>query len=129
MKKNAILSIILLPMLLSACIYAETYRPESVVLVTLTNINIVCKSTYPKIYIGAGSHQLISDCTYRLVFDETGGGSTHFLGKKIREFDPWTDDRMVLTVDDIEYKFSIEDIKKMPTIVEGDSVVYQLNIH
>ncbi len=78
MKKNVILSIFLLPMLLSACIYAETYRPKAIVLVTLTNTNIECKSSHPKIYIGAGSHQLISDCTYRLVFDETGGGSTHF---------------------------------------------------
>ncbi len=88
----------------------------------------MCEATHPKIWIGAGSHQLISDCIYRLVFDEVNGGSTYFLGKKIKESNPWTGDRMILTIDNTEYKFSIEDIKKMPTIVEGDSVVYQLNI-
>ena len=66
---------------------------------------------------------------YRLVFDRARGGAKFFLGKKIKESNPWTGDRMVLTIDDMEYRFSIEDIKEMPTTIEGDSVVYQLNIY
>lgn len=128
MKQNIILSIFLLPILLYACIHAQTYRPEATLIVSLKDMNIVCEATHPKIYIGAGSYQLISGCTYRLVFEEANGGSSHFLGKKIKEADPWTGKRMVLTVDNVEYKFSVEEIKNMPTIQIGDSVIYQLNI-
>lgn len=129
MKKNVVLVIALLPILFYACIHTQTSSPEATLLVSLKKMNIKCEATHPNIRIGAGSHQLISDCTYRLFFDKARGGAKFFLGKKIKESNPWTGDRMVLTIDDMEYRFSIEDIKKMPTLNMGDSVVYQLNIH
>lgn len=112
-----------------SCIHTQTSSPEATLLVSLKKMNIKCEATHPNIRIGAGSHQLISDCTYRLVFDRARGGAKFFLGKKVKESNPWTGDRMVLTIDDMEYRFSIEDIKKMPTISMSDSVVYQLDTH
>jgi len=122
-------SIVLLSLLFYACRHTHGYSQGTTLLVSLMDMNIVCEATHPKIRIGAGSHQLISDCTYRLVFEKTNGGSTFFLGKKVKKSNPWTNNRMVLTINSTEYKFSIEDIKNMPTIIEGDSVVYQMNIH
>jgi len=128
---KVILKIIISYFLLSllSCIHTQTYRPEAIVLISLKNMNVACEATHPKIYIGAGSHQLISDCTYRLAFDRARGGANYFLRQKIRESDPWKGKRMVLTVDSKEYEFSVEEIKNMPTISMGDSVAYQLNIH
>jgi len=61
-----------------------------------------------------------------LVFERANGGANYFLRQKIRESDPWKDKRMILTVDNVEYEFSIEEIKNMPTHSMRDSTVYKL---